>query len=90
MKMRLDQYLVDKGLVKSRSQAESYIKLGEIKVNGVVVTKSGFSVSEKDEILQSTAQQYVSRAALKLASVAETVKGLVLMALIIVDNVTGA
>lgn len=74
MKRRLDQFLVDKGLVRSRSQAESYIKLGEVKVNGQVVTKSGFLVSEIDEIQQSTEQQYVSRAALKLASVAQTLK----------------
>jgi len=71
MKMRLDQALVAKGLVATRSQAESYIKLGKVKVNGDEVRKSGHFVSETDDIMISVEQQYVSRAALKLASVAE-------------------
>ncbi len=71
MKKRLDQALVELGLVSTRSQAESYIKLGDARVNNNVVTKSGFLVStDKDVIQLSTKEQYVSRAALKLASVA--------------------
>lgn len=73
-KQRLDQTLVVRGLVSTRSQAESYIKLGEVKVNGTVVTKPGFSVGESDQVEISQGAQYVSRAALKLASVAESLK----------------
>jgi 23S rRNA (cytidine1920-2'-O)/16S rRNA (cytidine1409-2'-O)-methyltransferase len=72
--MRLDQRVVDLGLTQSRSQAESYIKLGEVKVNGNIVTKPGHSVDDHDNIEVTAAEQYVSRAALKLASVADILK----------------
>jgi 23S rRNA (cytidine1920-2'-O)/16S rRNA (cytidine1409-2'-O)-methyltransferase len=58
-------------LVRTRSQAESYIKLGDVTVNGTAVTKPGFSVGPNDLVALTAAEQYVSRAALKLASVAE-------------------
>lgn len=70
-KARLDTELVRLGLVSTRSQAESYIKLGQVTVNGKVPTKPGFAVAESDVIKLTAAEQYVSRAALKLASVAE-------------------
>lgn len=70
-KLRLDQAMVKRGLVRSRSQAESYIKLGEVRVNGAAVAKPGFLVAETDDIRLTAQVQYVSRAALKLASVAE-------------------
>jgi 23S rRNA (cytidine1920-2'-O)/16S rRNA (cytidine1409-2'-O)-methyltransferase len=72
MKQRLDQALVARGLVSTRSQAESFVKLGEVKVNGTPVTKAGFLVGETDEVLFAPSEQYVSRAGLKLASVART------------------
>lgn len=71
MKQRLDQALAVQKLVASRSQAESYIRLGEVKVNGQVITKAGALVSPEDKLQVTAAKQYVSRAALKLASVAE-------------------
>jgi 23S rRNA (cytidine1920-2'-O)/16S rRNA (cytidine1409-2'-O)-methyltransferase len=73
-KQRLDVVMVGRGLVSSRSQAESYIRLGEVLVNGKVVTKAGTPVGDEDVIKLTAAEQYVSRAALKLASVAETLK----------------
>ncbi len=70
-RLRLDQALVGRKMVTSRSQAESYIKLGMVNVNGNVVTKPGMLVMTEDNIgLQG--EQYVSRAGLKLASVAKT------------------
>lgn len=72
MKRRLDQALASRRLVSTRSQAESYIKLERVQVNGVTITKSGFLVSETDKIKLIATEQYVSRAALKLASVVET------------------
>jgi 23S rRNA (cytidine1920-2'-O)/16S rRNA (cytidine1409-2'-O)-methyltransferase len=72
MRQRLDQRLVALGLVASRSQAESYIKLGDVKVNGQVVTKPGYQVGVEHEVELTAQEQYVSRAALKLASVVET------------------
>jgi len=74
MKQRLDQALVKQGLVATRSQAESYIKLGEVKVDGRFVTKPGTLVSEDAELELTAKEQYVSRAALKLASVAQALK----------------
>jgi 23S rRNA (cytidine1920-2'-O)/16S rRNA (cytidine1409-2'-O)-methyltransferase len=74
MKKRLDQSVFEKRLVQSRSQAESYIKLGEVKVNGQIQTKPGFLISATDQIEVTVNEQYVSRAALKLESVAEALK----------------
>ena len=73
-KARLDQAVVARGLTRSRSQAESYIKLGQVKVNGRTVNKPGFLVSEAADVELTAGEQYVSRAALKLASVAQVLK----------------
>jgi 23S rRNA (cytidine1920-2'-O)/16S rRNA (cytidine1409-2'-O)-methyltransferase len=73
-KQRLDQLLANKGIVVSRSQAESYIKLGRVRVNGTILTKPGTIVSEDADIKLLAKEQYVSRAGLKLASVAKALK----------------
>jgi 23S rRNA (cytidine1920-2'-O)/16S rRNA (cytidine1409-2'-O)-methyltransferase len=72
-KKRLDTLMVEIGLVRTRSQAESYIRLGEVSVNGQVINKPGYMVPERDygALKLHAEEQYVSRAALKLASVAE-------------------
>jgi len=70
-KSRLDQELVRRGLVATRSQAASYIGLGEVEVNGRVVTKPGQFVNNEAQIVLASGEQYVSRAGLKLASVAD-------------------
>lgn len=71
-KQRLDQYLVGAGLVSTRSQAESYIRLGEVTIDGGVITKAGTLVDESKKVVLNAKEQYVSRAALKLASVSKT------------------
>jgi len=71
MKQRLDSELVRRGLVSTRSQAESYIKLGKVQVDGKVIAKPGFFVKPESAIKLTQAEQYVSRAGLKLASVAK-------------------
>ena len=71
MKSRLDQELVRLKLVASRSQAESYIRLGKVSVDGRVITKSGFFVLTNSKIELDQDEQFVSRAALKLKSVAD-------------------
>ena len=70
MKTRLDVEVARRGLVGSRSQAENFIRLGEIEVDGRKATKSGQMVSETSQIRLLASEQYVSRAGLKLASVA--------------------
>jgi 23S rRNA (cytidine1920-2'-O)/16S rRNA (cytidine1409-2'-O)-methyltransferase len=67
-KQRLDQYLAQRGLVASRSQAESYIRLGKVLVNGRPGVKNGQLVSDEDKIEVKAEVQYVGRAALKLES----------------------
>ena len=71
MKQRLDQLVVARGLTRSRSQAESYIRLGKVTVNTKVDLKAGLLVSDTDEIELKSDEQYVSRAGLKLTSVAQ-------------------
>lgn len=71
MKQRLDHAVVARGLVTTRSQAESYIRLGQVLVNGKVEKKPGFAVTDDAKIMLSTDERYVSRAGLKLASVAK-------------------
>lgn len=74
MKQRLDQKIVQLGLVSTRSQAESFIKLGQVKVNGTVISKPGFITKDEDDIELTATEQYVSRAGLKLASVVKVLK----------------
>ena len=73
-KKRLDVALAQRGLVASRSQAESYIKLGKVKVNGKILNKPSILVSDDDVLEVRGEEQYVSRAALKLESVARKLK----------------
>lgn len=70
MKQRLDKLMVLRGMVPTRSQAESFIRLGEVRVNGKAVTKPGEPVYDDADIRLLAKEQYVSRAGLKLASVA--------------------
>ncbi len=69
MKNRLDKELVRRKMVKTRSQAENFIRLGKVFVNGKKITKNGFFVMENDQIELKVEQQFVSRAGLKIASV---------------------
>lgn len=71
IKRRLDQELAIRGLTPTRSQSESWIKMGKVTVDGRVVTKPGLVVSDTSKIELITDEQYVSRAGLKLASVAK-------------------
>lgn len=71
MKYRLDQMVTKAGLTTTRSQAESWIRLGKVTVNGTIITKPGFFVDESARLELTATEQYVSRAGLKLASVAE-------------------
>jgi len=64
--------MAERGLVSSRSQAESYVRLGQVTVNGRAAAKSGQMVAATDTITLAAGEQYVGRAALKLKSAAET------------------
>jgi 23S rRNA (cytidine1920-2'-O)/16S rRNA (cytidine1409-2'-O)-methyltransferase len=66
--------LARRELVATRSQAESYIKLGWVKVNGNIINKPGILVSDDDTLEIRGQERYVSRAALKLESVSKKLK----------------
>ena len=64
---RLDQVLVERGLMPSRARAQSEINDGHVLVAGEVARKPAQMVSDDDEVtLTSSVHDYVSRAALKL------------------------
>jgi len=63
--------MAERGLVSSRSQAESYVRLGQVKVNGRAASKPGQMVLAADIVTLAAEEQYVGRAALKLKSAAE-------------------
>jgi 23S rRNA (cytidine1920-2'-O)/16S rRNA (cytidine1409-2'-O)-methyltransferase len=66
---RLDQLLVTLSLFASRSRARDAIQRGTVTVNGKVVTKPGALFAEEADIsIDDPAQDYVSRAALKLVA----------------------
>jgi 23S rRNA (cytidine1920-2'-O)/16S rRNA (cytidine1409-2'-O)-methyltransferase len=64
--LRLDEELVNRGLVYSRNKAKEIIKSSKVKVNSKVVTKPSFNVTSDDFIEITDDKIYVSRAALKL------------------------
>lgn len=67
--IRLDQLLVSRGLFDSRSRARDAIARGTVSVEGRTVTKAGTTVGPNAAIeIDDPAQDYVSRAALKLTA----------------------
>lgn len=71
MKQRLDKTLFQRKMVTSRSSAENFIKLGLVEVNGKTQNVASTLVDERDDIKVTAQDRYVSRAGLKLASVAQ-------------------
>ena len=72
MNQRLDRALVGRHLTSTRSQAESYIKLGLVSVDGHIINQPSHMVGDKNVLLLNLEHQYVSRAGLKLSSVADS------------------
>ena len=62
---RLDRLLLTHGLARSRSQAQAMVAAGDVRVDGVVVTKASALVPD-GAALTATTDPYVSRAAHKL------------------------
>lgn len=66
-KTRLDVYLVESGLVKSRSAASALIMEGSVFINNQKAMKAGEGVTGEEKIeIRGKALQYVSRGGLKL------------------------
>ena len=70
-KQRLDKTMVARGHAATRSAAENWIRLGKVLVDGAVAHKPGMFVDESTQIKLVAHERYVSRAGLKLASVAQ-------------------
>lgn len=68
---RIDKVMVERGLVKTRSQASMLITQGDVFCNGVKVKKTGQKVTEADLIEINQDQLYVSRGAYKLKKAIE-------------------
>ncbi len=67
-KARVDQLLVDRGLVESREKAQALILAGEVLVNGQKADKPGRTVPA-DALIELTGRlPYVSRGGFKLAA----------------------
>ncbi len=72
-KQRLDVYLAENGLVKSRSEAQSIIMAGEVYINNQKATKAGEQINGNENIeVRSAARKYVSRGGLKLEKAMES------------------
>lgn len=72
-KLRLDVYLAEQGLCKSREQARALIMAGEVYVGGVKADKAGQPVRAGDEVtLREAAIPFVSRGGLKLQKALDT------------------
>lgn len=71
-KMRLDELLVTRGLVESRSQAQRLIMAGEVLLGDLVADKPGRQVSEDVPLRVRAPLPYVSRGGLKLAAALES------------------
>jgi 23S rRNA (cytidine1920-2'-O)/16S rRNA (cytidine1409-2'-O)-methyltransferase len=72
MKLRLDKFLVEHGLVTTRERAQALILAGRVLVNEQKVEKPGASVAEDAAVrLLGEDLRYVSRGGLKLESALE-------------------
>lgn len=71
-KQRLDVALVERGLVETRSKAQSLIMARRILVNGAYVDKAGASVTDEDEVaIEALEHPWVGRGGMKLAHAVE-------------------
>lgn len=65
--MRLDLYIAEKGLAKSREQAKELIKSGKVSVDGKVTAKPAFDVTDANSVkILGDTLKYVGRGGLKL------------------------
>lgn len=65
--LRLDVWLVERGLAESRAKAQALIMAGRARIDGQPVTKAGAAVREDAVVELLPGPQHVGRGALKLA-----------------------
>jgi len=66
--LRADVFLVEHGYAKSRTEAQSAIRSGLVRINGQVVNKPSYLMLEGAAVEYAKPHPYVSRGALKLAA----------------------
>jgi len=71
MKARLDQILVDRGLIESREKAQALILAGAVRVNGQTSDKPGRSIESSARIELTARPKYASRGGFKLEAALE-------------------
>ena len=65
--MRLDLYISEKGLARSRTEAKNLIESGAVSVSGKTVTKPSYPVEDGEEVfVEQEKSKYVSRGGYKL------------------------
>lgn len=64
--MRLDIYLTQNGLSRSRARAKEAIENGLVTVNGMIITKASAEIKGDEEVLCESVEKYVSRGGYKL------------------------
>lgn len=68
--MRLDTYISNHGFCSTRAKAQDAIEQGRVKVNGVVILKKAFPITEEDEVeVMEEEIALASRAGFKLLDV---------------------
>ncbi|WP_456457775.1 23S rRNA (cytidine-2'-O)-methyltransferase TlyA, partial [Nitratifractor sp.] len=65
--MRLDTFLVERGEFASRNKAAEAIRAGRVSVGGRQISKPSYNVGSEDEVVVAEGEEWVSRAAGKLA-----------------------
>jgi 23S rRNA (cytidine1920-2'-O)/16S rRNA (cytidine1409-2'-O)-methyltransferase len=63
---RLDEALVERGLVENRSRARALIMAADVLVNGIAVTRAGAIIQSGDDISLKAQPRFVSRGGEKL------------------------
>ncbi|MFH0947799.1 MAG: TlyA family RNA methyltransferase [Elusimicrobiota bacterium] len=70
-KIRLDDLIFQKGLVSSCNKSTALVMEGKVTVDGKIITKPGFAVSETSEISVKESAEFVSRGGIKLKKALE-------------------
>ncbi|MEW6556837.1 MAG: TlyA family RNA methyltransferase [Elusimicrobiota bacterium] len=73
-KTRIDILLFQRGLVASRNKATALVIAGKVVVNGKIITKPGFAVSDSADIFIKEPAEFVSRGGLKLKNAIQEFK----------------
>ncbi len=72
--MRLDVYLTEKGMAKSRSYAKELIEKGSVTVNGAVASKASLNIEDGCEVTVDDDCRYVGRGGYKLEKALDSFK----------------